>query len=188
MAHMKQEYGPDKGERVFYASRNAGRITGVDPGHADGGLVAGLARGGIVDHDYDPELPHNREDDAQLIPLTEAYSRTIQTLRANEHQPQAGLGQVRGFAAGGDTGAKLSQQQVNYRRGYPLRQCGLCSMFRKNGAGDWGTCTDVAGRITPYGLCRIFKQLDNPYGNKMHRDHRREMEKYYCESRGEKYD
>lgn len=30
MANMKGEYGPDKGERVFYASRNKGSIHGVD--------------------------------------------------------------------------------------------------------------------------------------------------------------
>ena len=27
---MKEEYGPEKGERVFYASKNAGKISGVD--------------------------------------------------------------------------------------------------------------------------------------------------------------
>lgn len=27
---MKATYGPEKGERVFYASRNAGTIKGVD--------------------------------------------------------------------------------------------------------------------------------------------------------------
>jgi hypothetical protein len=31
MANMASEYGPEKGKRVFYASRNAGKITGVDP-------------------------------------------------------------------------------------------------------------------------------------------------------------
>ena len=31
MANMTKEYGAKKGERVFYASRNAGRISGVDP-------------------------------------------------------------------------------------------------------------------------------------------------------------
>lgn len=31
MASMQREYGAKRGERVFYASRNAGRITGVDP-------------------------------------------------------------------------------------------------------------------------------------------------------------
>lgn len=31
--NMEKEYGPEKGERVFYASRNKGTISGVD--HAD---------------------------------------------------------------------------------------------------------------------------------------------------------
>jgi len=30
MASMKKEYGEKKGEQVFYASRNKGRITGVE--------------------------------------------------------------------------------------------------------------------------------------------------------------
>lgn len=29
MANMKKEYGPDQAKRVFYASANSGRITGV---------------------------------------------------------------------------------------------------------------------------------------------------------------
>jgi len=31
MSAMKSQYGAEKGERVFYASRNKGTITGVDP-------------------------------------------------------------------------------------------------------------------------------------------------------------
>lgn len=31
MSAMKKEYGDKKGESVFYASRNKGAITGVDP-------------------------------------------------------------------------------------------------------------------------------------------------------------
>jgi hypothetical protein len=30
MAAMKKQYGEEKGEQVFYASKNAGKITGVD--------------------------------------------------------------------------------------------------------------------------------------------------------------
>ena len=30
MHNMQEEYGPEKGESVFYASRNAGSISGVD--------------------------------------------------------------------------------------------------------------------------------------------------------------
>jgi len=87
MANMQQEYGPEKGERVFYASRNAGRITGVDPGHWMGGTVY-YAGGGIVDHDFDPELPRH-QDDAQLVQLTQyppAYLETIERLLANQRR------------------------------------------------------------------------------------------------------
>ena len=37
MSAMKSEYGPEKGESVFYASKNAGTISGVD------GMTAGEA-------------------------------------------------------------------------------------------------------------------------------------------------
>lgn len=33
LAAMKKEYGSKKGESVFYASRNKGKIKGVDPRH-----------------------------------------------------------------------------------------------------------------------------------------------------------
>lgn len=33
MGAMKKEYGSKKGEEVFYASANAGKIHGVDPKH-----------------------------------------------------------------------------------------------------------------------------------------------------------
>lgn len=32
MASMKKQYGEEKGEQVFYASKHAGRIKGVDKG------------------------------------------------------------------------------------------------------------------------------------------------------------
>lgn len=41
--NMEQEYGKEKGESVFYASKNAGKITGVDdetPGFIVGAPVS----------------------------------------------------------------------------------------------------------------------------------------------------
>lgn len=32
LANMKKEYGPEKGEQVLYASKNAGTVTGIDQG------------------------------------------------------------------------------------------------------------------------------------------------------------
>ncbi|MDE2100683.1 MAG: hypothetical protein KGL39_25790 [Patescibacteria group bacterium] len=36
MSKMTQEYGAKKGKQVFYASRNAGKIKGVDPESVSG--------------------------------------------------------------------------------------------------------------------------------------------------------
>lgn len=48
MSNMKSEYGDKEGESVFYASRNAGKIKGVDPeSKCDGGPVR-MAKGGPV--------------------------------------------------------------------------------------------------------------------------------------------
>jgi hypothetical protein len=93
MANMVREYGPDKGERVFYASRNAGRITGVDPGHAYGGVV-GYQAGGLINHDFDPELPRG-QDEAQLVPMMHegyrdpVYLATIRRLIEGQRQLNA---------------------------------------------------------------------------------------------------
>ena len=37
MRNMKDKYGKDKGEEVFYASRNAGKIEGVEKRKKKGG-------------------------------------------------------------------------------------------------------------------------------------------------------
>lgn len=38
LAKMSGEYGPKKGKQVFYASVNAGKITGVEPAKSRGKL------------------------------------------------------------------------------------------------------------------------------------------------------
>lgn len=43
MHAMKAQYGADKGESVFYASANSGRITGVE-GSKKKALIRGLQR------------------------------------------------------------------------------------------------------------------------------------------------
>jgi hypothetical protein len=35
-AAMTEQYGAEKAKRVFYASRNSGKITGVDPASSHG--------------------------------------------------------------------------------------------------------------------------------------------------------
>lgn len=39
---MEREYGSKKGEQVFYASKNAGKITGVDSAAPDTDVFAAL--------------------------------------------------------------------------------------------------------------------------------------------------
>lgn len=41
MSAMKDQYGDKKGESVFYASRNKGTISGVDPESSRGNRKAG---------------------------------------------------------------------------------------------------------------------------------------------------
>ena len=51
MSAMTSEYGPEKGERVFYASRNKGTISGVEgKGRKKGGgrVHVGKAQGGAA--------------------------------------------------------------------------------------------------------------------------------------------
>ena len=43
---MIKEYGKEKGERVFYASENSGKIKGVAKRHKK--LCRGIRKGGIV--------------------------------------------------------------------------------------------------------------------------------------------
>ena len=77
-----------------------------------------------------------------------------------------------------------TQAQVRYRRGYPIRQCGVCAMYRKGGTTQFGRCTAVTGQITPYGLCDIFDRLNNPYGNRMTGRHERAMHDIYDHAHG----
>src|SRR6516165_7237726 len=81
--------------------------------------------------------------------------------------------------------AQHAQQQVNYRRGYPMRQCAVCSMYAKKSApAAFGSCTAVTGKITPFGLCDLWKTLNNPWGNRLTTQHRRAMERIYDHARG----
>jgi len=64
---------------------------------------------------------------------------------------------------------KKSQREVNYRRGYPMRNCANCTMYRKDKESNFGSCTAVSGKITPYGLCDLNQRIRNPWGNKMDR-------------------
>jgi hypothetical protein len=61
---------------------------------------------------------------------------------------------------------KISQQQANYRRGFPMHQCGTCVMYTHGAKGlRFGGCTKVSGQITTYGQCDLYAELGNPFGS-----------------------
>jgi hypothetical protein len=79
----------------------------------------------------------------------------------------------------------VDQASARYRRGYPMRQCSVCTMYwhRDNGA-LYGGCTKITGDITPYGLCDYFRRLNNPFGNRLTSAHRDAMEQIYNHAHG----
>jgi hypothetical protein len=80
---------------------------------------------------------------------------------------------------------KQSQRQVDYRRGYPMRQCGVCTMYTHAAdGGQYGGCTAVTGNITPYGLCNLWDKMTNPYGHRMTAAHRAHIENVYDHAHG----
>jgi hypothetical protein len=77
MGSMKEQYGPEKGEEVFYASKNKGNIKGVDKSDAD-------------------EPPGQEKQQQQQHPLPEQLARAEQELEQLEReQEQAEEGQER---------------------------------------------------------------------------------------------
>ena len=62
---------------------------------------------------------------------------------------------------------RASQAAVNYRHGGNWQgQCGKCNMYRKNSGGQYGRCTAVNGKITPFGVCDLFATTGNPFGER----------------------
>ena len=78
---------------------------------------------------------------------------------------------------------KRSQKAVNYRLGDPMRQCSCCQMYRKTQQDQFGTCTEVTGKITAYGVCNRFSALNNPWGNRLTNQTRAMLARCYAYAR-----
>ena len=62
---------------------------------------------------------------------------------------------------------KLSQQQANYRRGSPVKQCAVCVNISKASGDANGCCSKVAGKISPYGVSDSFYNARNDFGPRL---------------------
>jgi len=80
---------------------------------------------------------------------------------------------------------KETQEAAQYRRGYPMKQCGVCRMFKmpRDHSGN-GTCTKIRGTVNTFGLCDNWYTLNNPWGNKLDGQSRAVMEQIYDQARG----
>jgi hypothetical protein len=79
---------------------------------------------------------------------------------------------------------KATQLSAQYGNGLPMKQCGLCSYYTHGATGgQFGGCTKVTGHITPYGLCRYWKMLANPFGHLMTGQDRAAIEQIYMHAR-----
>jgi len=61
--------------------------------------------------------------------------------------------------SGGD---KISQEEANYRRGTPLKHCGVCLYYEGE---DTKSCSRVDGPISGFGISDVFAIQKNPFGS-----------------------
>src|SRR6266478_5018372 len=90
-----------------------------------------------------------------------AGSRNSMAPSLDPGMPDEGPAEQASDTSEGDTGQKVSQEQARYRKGSPVRCCGLCVHFE--GAAN-GTCEVVDGEIVPYGVSDSFQIAKNPWG------------------------
>jgi hypothetical protein len=81
-----------------------------------------------------------------------------------------------------NTATKKSQQSVNYRRGSPVRCCGMCvNYWHRDTKKVFGGCTEVTGNITPYGVCDLFYNIRNPFGPVLDAQEQQQLENWFWE-------
>jgi hypothetical protein len=68
--------------------------------------------------------------------------------------------------AGDDTGdtGKVSQEECNYRRGTPMKHCGVCVYYEGDAS---KSCSRVEGPISGFGISDIFEMQKNPFGSRI---------------------
>ena len=59
-------------------------------------------------------------------------------------------------------GPKLTQEECNYRRGTPMKHCGVCVYYEGE---DTKSCSRVEGPISGFGMSDVFEMQKNPFGS-----------------------
>ena len=54
---------------------------------------------------------------------------------------------------------KQTQAEANYRRGTPVKHCGICRYYQGH-----QRCSQVMGKISPYGVSDIYAHENNAFG------------------------
>src|SRR5262245_19603834 len=64
-----------------------------------------------------------------------------------------------GSGGNGSDAGKLTQAEANYRRGSPMKHCGVCMYYEGE---DTKSCSQVQGPISGFGISDSFKLQRNP--------------------------
>lgn len=60
--------------------------------------------------------------------------------------------------------SKLSQADANYRRGSPMKHCGVCVYYEGD---ETQSCSRVDGPISGFGISDVFTMQKNPFGSRI---------------------
>jgi hypothetical protein len=65
-------------------------------------------------------------------------------------------------------GAKVTKDECHYRRGSPIKNCGLCGHYFGNTGPQEHTCEVVEGNeISQFGYCDYYVREENPFGQQL---------------------
>jgi len=84
--------------------------------------------------------------------------------------------------------AKFSQAQVRYRRGYPLRQCGVCPMYRKAGGSIFAMLSSRGQFVVKLPRRRVDELIAAGEGDRYDPGHGRLMKEWLALAPGSSQD
>lgn len=85
-AAMVAQYGPEKGEEVFYASKNAGKITGVDDAHTAPHLKGTITKLREDDFTHMGFTGEGAEPIKKLVEACDSLTARMDAFESRQHQ------------------------------------------------------------------------------------------------------